>query len=89
MFVVHAALLLFGVYRRHTAYRIAMALAIPAFGTLGVVGNIWNYLQTGLEGYSSFAAWSIGTPSLAIARVARNRSTSTPTAANATSSAGS
>jgi hypothetical protein len=61
LFVVYAACLLFGVYRKHMPYRIAMGAAIPALAYGGVLMNIVNYVQTGLDGYSSFAAWAIGT----------------------------
>lgn len=62
LFVIYAACLLaFGVYYRGVPYRIAMAIAIPALAFGGVLMNIVSYFQTGLEGYSSFAAWAIGT----------------------------
>jgi hypothetical protein len=61
IFLVYAACLLLGVYRRETLYRIAMAAAVLAIAPGGVFMNILNYLQTGLEGYSSFTAWAVGT----------------------------
>lgn len=62
LFVVYAALVYaFGVRYRQSPYRIAMAIAIPALAYGGVLMNIVNYFQTGLDGYSSFAAWAIGT----------------------------
>jgi hypothetical protein len=61
LFAVYAACLLFGVYGMHGLYRSAMAAAILMFATGGVALNIANYVQTGLDGYSSFAAWAIGT----------------------------
>lgn len=38
-------------------YRIAMGLAILAFGGGGVVGNILRYMDSGLEHYASFTAY--------------------------------
>jgi hypothetical protein len=61
IFVLYAACLLLAVYGKDGLYRIAMAAAVLALAPGGVFMNIFNYLQTGLEGYSSFAAWAIGT----------------------------
>ena len=46
-----------GIYRRYLLYRVTMAIAVLGFGYGGVVVNILNYLNTGVEGYLSFTAW--------------------------------
>lgn len=60
LMLAYAASLLFGVSRKHVSYRLAMAAA-PLMAGGGVLMNILNYTRTGLEGYSSFGAWVIGT----------------------------
>jgi len=40
-------------------YRILMGISVVGFGYGGVLLNIINYFQNGLDGYSSFTAWLI------------------------------
>lgn len=56
IFLAYAGCLLLGVYRKHVPYRLAMLAAVLMFGGGGVVMNVVNYVQSGLDGYSSFAA---------------------------------
>lgn len=56
-FGVYCGFLSFGIFRRYLLYRITMAIAVLGFGYGGVVVNILNYFNTGVEGYLSFTAW--------------------------------
>ena len=56
---IYCVFLLAGVLKAHTLYRVLMGISVVGFGYGGVIYNILNYLQNGLEGYSSFTAWII------------------------------
>ncbi len=57
MFTTYILCLLLPRFGRLAWYRIAMGLALLAFGGGGVIGNILLYVQSGTESYASFEIW--------------------------------
>ncbi len=59
MFIVYAVCLQLARLPKTLWYRLAMGVAVVLFGGGGVIGNIWRYLQDGLDEYASFGAFII------------------------------
>ncbi len=58
-FVAYCLALLLPRYGYYRSYRGAMLVAVLIFGGGGVIGNIANYLDSGLEQYASLLAFAI------------------------------
>lgn len=59
LFLVYLAILYLPRTGRLGWYRLGMIPALILFGGGGVVGNILNYMETGLEHYASFPAFVV------------------------------
>ncbi len=57
--LLYGLFLVTAMFKMDLLYRILMAISVLGFGYGGVIFNILNYIQNGIEGYSSFMAWFI------------------------------